>query len=159
MEEWEPYLLGNVGASAALLGLLLVAVSPALGRILPVPGLPTRTVEALALLGAVLVPSSLLLVPDQPDWLPGIWILLAGLALFEIALVSGRTARGGSARPSRADLVRMAAGQVTALTYVVAGATVAVGAEEGLYVFAGGVVLAYAAGVANMWTILVEASR
>jgi len=58
-------LRGAGRAAAVLAGLVFVAVSINLRTVLGIYGLTGRAVEALVLLGAVLVASSLLLMPWQ----------------------------------------------------------------------------------------------
>ncbi|HEX4025820.1 MAG TPA: hypothetical protein VHX52_14125 [Steroidobacteraceae bacterium] len=60
---WDDFLVAEVGASAALAGLLFVAVSINLSSILKYPHLPTRAIEALTTLLCVLVICSWALVP------------------------------------------------------------------------------------------------
>src|SRR5260370_2960738 len=78
MYGWENFLVAHVGASAALAGMVFVGVSINLARILSISGLPESALEALVLLLAVVVLSSLLLMP-QPLTAAGIELLLAGL--------------------------------------------------------------------------------
>ncbi len=66
MSEWESFFVAEAGASAALAGLVFVGVSINLDKVLRAPGLPGRAGEALVVLLAVLITSSLLLVPGQP---------------------------------------------------------------------------------------------
>jgi hypothetical protein len=63
MSGWENFFISEVGAAAALAGLLFVGVSINLTRILSLPRLPNRALLALVILLAILVVSSLLLVP------------------------------------------------------------------------------------------------
>ena len=71
--------LAAAGASAALTGLLLVAISINLDRILQGRGLPGRAGEAMVLLVAVLVVSMLGLVPGQSPTMLGTELLGTGL--------------------------------------------------------------------------------
>jgi hypothetical protein len=64
-DGWGELFLAGAGASAALAGLLFVAISINLERILQGAGLPGRAGEAIVLLVAVLVVSMLGLVPGQ----------------------------------------------------------------------------------------------
>jgi modulator of FtsH protease len=63
--EWESLFVAEAGASAALAGLLFVALSINLERILKGTGLPGRAGEAIVLLLTVLVVSTFGLVPGQ----------------------------------------------------------------------------------------------
>jgi hypothetical protein len=70
-----------------LTGLVVVAISINLPRILSYAHLPTRAGEALiGPVGAIVV-TTLVLVPEQPAWLLGLEIILIGLAM-AIALSS-----------------------------------------------------------------------
>ena len=64
-DGWGNLFLAGAGASAALAGVLFVAMSINLERILQGAGLPGRAGEAIVLLVAVLVVSMLGLVPGQ----------------------------------------------------------------------------------------------
>jgi hypothetical protein len=76
---WGELLLAEAGASAALAGPLFVAISINLERILQGTGLPGRAGEAIVLLVAVLVVSTLGLVPGQSPTVLGAELLGAGL--------------------------------------------------------------------------------
>ena len=78
--EWSDLFVAAAGASAALAGLLFVAVSINVERILQYRGLPERALEALALLLGVLVISIIGLIPGQDHVALGIELLLTGLA-------------------------------------------------------------------------------
>jgi hypothetical protein len=64
--DWGGFGGAMAGATAALTGLLFVAVSLNLGRILEFPGLPTRAAQTLMLFAAPLFTGLLLIVPGQP---------------------------------------------------------------------------------------------
>ena len=76
--EWQSLFVAEVGASAALTGLLFVAISLNLARILQGAGLSGRAGEAMVLLLAVLVVSTLALVPGQSSTARGAERLVAG---------------------------------------------------------------------------------
>src|SRR5260370_13389520 len=79
MSGWNNFLIAQVGASAALAGLVFVGILINLTRILSTGSLPEYALQALVLLLAVLAISSLLLAP-QPLTAAGIELLLAGVA-------------------------------------------------------------------------------
>ncbi len=82
MIGWENFFIAEVGASAALLGLIFVGVSINLTRIISLPGLPNRALLALIILLTILVMCSLLLVPGQSQTLVGIELLVVGLLVW-----------------------------------------------------------------------------
>jgi hypothetical protein len=64
MDAWESFALAQVGAAAALAGLVLVGVSVNLARVLADPWATPRAGEALAVLLTLLIAATALLVPD-----------------------------------------------------------------------------------------------
>jgi len=83
-EGWGELFLAEAGASAALAGLLFVAVSINLDRIIALRNLPGAALGAIGLLVAVLMVSTFALVPEQPRWLLAIEVLVVGLAAWSI---------------------------------------------------------------------------
>src|SRR5580693_8815941 len=77
---WGNFFVAEVGAAAALTGLLFVAVSINLTKILSFPQLPGRAAESLMMLAGVLVVATLGLVPGQSRVALGAEIL--GVAVF-----------------------------------------------------------------------------
>src|SRR5271156_5936617 len=80
MSVWSNFFLGELGAAAALAGLLFVAVSVNQARILALGRTADRGLEALAMLFLVLVVTSLPLIPGQPLRLLGAEILVVAVA-------------------------------------------------------------------------------
>jgi hypothetical protein len=65
MEAWSNFALGELGAAAALAGLLFVSISVNQERILELGRMADRGLEALTILFLVIVVTSLMLVPGQ----------------------------------------------------------------------------------------------
>ena len=66
LADWSNFAVASAGAAAALTGLLFVAVSINLQRILELPQLPDRAGGTLGLLLTLLLVSIVLLAPGQP---------------------------------------------------------------------------------------------
>src|SRR5271170_2127817 len=79
MSDWSNFFLGELGAAAALAGLLFVAVSVNQARILQLGRMADRGLEALAMLFLTMVVASLPLIPNQPLRLLGTEILAASI--------------------------------------------------------------------------------
>ena len=79
-EGWGELFLAEAGASAALGGLLFVALSINLDRIIAIRSLPGAALGAIVLLVAVLMVSTFALVPGQPRWVLGTEVLVVGFA-------------------------------------------------------------------------------
>src|SRR5262245_24883314 len=81
MDAWANFFIGQLGASAALLGLLFVGVSINLAKILGSRDLTNRALLAMILLLIILIVSSLFLIPGQPlTWL-GAEVLILGIGV------------------------------------------------------------------------------
>src|ERR1700722_16901825 len=97
MELWPYFFQAQVGASAALVGLIFVSISISLPRILAVAHLPARAVEALLDLLQIFIVASLMLVP-QPTHMAGIEVAGTALAIWVLVtavnLRSLRRAKG-----------------------------------------------------------------
>jgi modulator of FtsH protease len=157
---WENLFVAEAGASAALAGLLFVAVSINLARILQGPGLPGRAGEAISLLIAVLVVSTLVLVPGQSRVVLGAELLAAGLCGWSVQVGIQTGAVRGRVAPSRALLLRrIVLAQAATLPFVVAGASLLLRAGGGLYWLVPGVVLCLVVAVLDAWVLLVEILR
>jgi modulator of FtsH protease len=85
--HWRDFFVAEVGATAALSGLIIVAVSINIQRILSIPHLPGRALEALVLLLAALLICSLALIPAQPPQLLGGEILALEVVVLLTAIV------------------------------------------------------------------------
>jgi hypothetical protein len=162
---WGELFLAEAGASAALAGLLFVAISINLTKILEVRGLVGRAGEAIVLLVAVLIVSTLVLVPEQPRAALGTELLVTGLLAWSILVVIHlKAVRGriGAVRigPSRPVLVAwIATAQVAVLPFLVAGVSLLLQAGGGLYWLVPGVVLCLVVAVLNAWVLLIEILR
>jgi len=155
--EWKDLFVATAGASAALAGLVFVAVSINLDRILALEGVTNLALSTLALLIGVLITSMFGLIPGQDPETLGIELLVWSLIL--TAFVGFQGARSASVSehasyPSR--LFVPAFGTIP----VVIGAILLLGGESsGLdWVFAG-MVGAIIAAVMNAWILLVEILR
>jgi hypothetical protein len=155
---WENFFVAAAGASAAMTGLLFVAVSINLQRILSFPQLPGRAAETLIGLASVLVISLFGLTPGQSTAAFG--AELTGTALLVSATSIWLQVRGYDRTQPRHWIVsRVAAATVPSLGYVAAGAALLSGARGGIYVLVPGTLLCFTGGLINAWVLLVEIVR
>ncbi len=155
LQEWNDYFVAQAGAAAALAGLLFVAVSINLERILKFTHLPMRAIEALATLLAVLFVSTWALVPGQSLQSLGLEIGGTGLGLWIVQTIGlVKTRRSGYERAPRLFF-----NQTPALPFMVAGILVWLGKPSGLYWVVPGVLLCTLSGVYSAWILLVEIQR
>ncbi len=161
MEGWDSFFLGQVGASAALAGMLFVAISLNLNRILSFPTLPDRALIALVLLLAILVVSSLMLIPGQSRMVIGLETLVVAIALAALAIRAGMRLRADTDRDhhgeSRTSLVMF---WLTILLYGAGGIIAVAGnLRAGLYWVAAAIIASFAKAILDAWVLLVEINR
>ena len=160
MEGWENFFLAQVGASAALAGLVFVSVSISLAKILAQATLPRRAFQALVVLVQILVTASLALVPGQPRIFLGGEILAIGVAVWlMVAAFDTRLLLDASADYRRRAALRTVLSELTAILYVVAGGVVMTEGENGFYWLAPAILLAFVVAMIDAWVLLVEINR
>jgi hypothetical protein len=157
--EWTDFFVGAAGAGAALTGLVFVAVSINVERILQFRGLPERALATVLMLLSVVLVSLLGLMPGQTS-------TALGLELLALSLVfGGLIFRLSSPRRAEDDrsLAQVAShGLLIALGTVpllVGPVSLLAEAGGGLYWIAAGIVLATSGAVANAWVLLIEILR
>jgi modulator of FtsH protease len=158
MQGWSNFLVGELGAAAALTGLLFVAVSINLARVLQFPHLPMRAAEALLELLSVLIVTTFALVPRQSPAAYGIEIGATGLLVWAAhtrALIRSRKFD----RPYVGFAGRFAVNQLPPLSFVIGGALLVAGRSAGVYWIVPGILLSFAAGIFGAWVLLVEIQR
>ena len=158
-DAWHDLAVATVGATAALTGLLFVAVSINLGRILEFPWLPRRAGGTLILLLALLAVGVFLLIPGQP--LPALAAELGGTGLLltlpgTAELVHRPT---GKDAPRTRSIVAAVLILLPAAALLTAAATLMYGAGGGLYWVAGALIGGIAVACGNAWVLLVEIQR
>ncbi len=161
MEGWTDFFVAEVGAAAALAGLLVVAVSINIARIMSFPLLPGRAAETLIIIGGALMVSSFALFPGQPRPLfggeavvVGLVVALAGANQFRAAL---RLREAGN--PLTWMLIPPTMVALASVPQLVGGSLLVAGNESGLYWIATGIILSFVATLQNGWVLLVEILR
>jgi hypothetical protein len=156
-EQWHDLFVATAGASAALLGLLFVAVSINLERILAYQGLPERALETLLLLLGVLIVGIVGLIPAESSVALGLELSIVAVFIATIIfrLPAPRTEETGK-EPGSWRLSRLGVRLMGTVPLVIGGLSILVEAGGGLYWIAAGIVLAIVGAVANAWVLLVE---
>jgi hypothetical protein len=158
--EWSDFGVGIAGAAAALAGLLFVAVSINVDRIVSYPTLPARALQTLIMFVYSLMIGILILIPQQPPVVLGVELLVTALSVGGLLIYHNRPSQR-SDQESRTSwlFVRLLPSIAVLVLTVVAGASVMSGVGGGLYWLPGAVVLAFVTGLANAWVLLVEILR
>jgi len=155
--EWSDLFVAAAGASAALAGLLFVAISINLERIIGEQGLPERGLEAVLMLVSVLVVSIIGLVPGQSQGVLGAE-LFAAAAVLAFAILKPIRAQPAHA-PRNYVLGRWVLRLAGTVPLLIGAISVMIGDGGGLYWLVAGIVFAILAGIANAWVLLVEILR
>lgn len=158
-EAWHDLAVATVGACAALAGLIFVAVSLNLARILELEGLAGRAGRTLGLLVALLAAGIAVLVPGQSRLALGVELVVAGVLVGGSAIPPLHRGRVDPASPLHWLLLPAAIVLTPAAALVVAGIGVATGAGGGLFWLAGAMAVGIAGAVLNSWVLLVEIHR
>jgi len=155
--EWTDLFVAVAGASAALAGLLFVAVSINLERIVGEEGLTERALEAVLMLVGVLVMAIIGLIPGQSRGVLGAELFVTAGALAFAVLRPIRVVPENGPRYYVAS--RWALRLAGTVPLIIGAGSVMNGDGGGLYWVVAGMVFAILAAVANAWVLLVEILR
>jgi hypothetical protein len=158
--EWVEFGVALAGAAAVLTGLVFVAVSINLQRVLEVQGLPGRAGESIVMFAGTLILSIALLLPGQSRTALGIELIVGG-TLLSILLVL--IPLPDLSRPTRQPLTwritRIVLALVSSVPVIVSGVSLVAERGGGLYWLGAAFTLSLAAGLGNAWVLLVEVVR
>ncbi|WP_173922483.1 hypothetical protein [Agromyces sp. Marseille-P2726] len=162
LEGWNDFNVAMVGATAALAGLLIVAMSVNIAEIMKSPTLPARAAASIATLVLAIVAGAFGLMPGQSDVVYGLEVIVATVlaATFQwhAVQVIARTPRASPVRGER--ILKSIAGIVPIAAFLVGGTLVALGvASVGLVFIGVGSVFAIIAAILLAWVVLVELLR
>jgi len=155
---WENFFVAEVGAAAALTGLVFVAVSINLARILAIEHLPARAAETLLVLLGVLVVATFGLVPGQSETALG-WEVVgtAGVVWLACVRTQFQAYRDFEARKWLGR--RVVWNQLATLPFVIGGGLLITGRGSGMYWLVAGVLASFGCGIQNAWVLLIEILR
>jgi hypothetical protein len=157
--QWSDFFVATTGASAALAGLVFVAVSINIERILKFKGLPERALETVLLLLGVLLVSVVGLVPGQSHVALGAELLAVSLILGAVIARLPTSHEKGVAEPRAWLWGRWSVRLAGTLPFVIGAVSLLVGSGGGLYWIVAGIVFAVTGAVINAWVLLVEILR
>ncbi|GAB3802488.1 hypothetical protein GCM10028798_19740 [Humibacter antri] len=160
-EGWGEFFVAIAGASAALAGLIIVAISVTIKEILASPSLPSRAATTVSSMVLILVIAVLALIPHQPDTVLGIEILVASLIGLAPPLVMvRRMAVDSSYHRSGSSIAFIGALCIVPVGLAVLGGAFMI-AESTLAValLAAAIVAVLVSSMLNAWVLLVEIQR
>jgi hypothetical protein len=159
--DWANFFMAQCGAAAALIGLLFVALSINLERIVASPYLVDRVGEAVLVFFGLLGFSIFGLVPHQSVTVFGMETLGAGIVIW--IMTTSLQVRGVRTHPPQATVQymvqRFVQMQSATLSTVVAGVLLTLGHDAGFFWLVPATIAAYLAGIGNAWVLTVEILR
>jgi hypothetical protein len=157
---WGDFLVAAAGAASALAGLVFVALSINLTRILELPGVSGRAGETILLLATALVSALLALIPGQSPSRLGtmllvVWLVTWGLpTIVQVRIVSRR-----DYQRFRYWLMRFTLHQGATMPLLLAGLSLRGYVAGGLRWLAAALILSLIVALINAWVLLVEIVR
>ncbi|MEE2031978.1 hypothetical protein [Rhodococcus chondri] len=159
LEPWKDFNVAMVGATAALAGLVIVAASVNISRIVTARTITARLAAAIATLVLALVASGVGLVPGiSAPWYGTLVAVVAVVAGVFQAHATIRIARE-HASAFRLKFFKAALGFVPIAAYFAAGVVTVAAPRAGLALAAGGCLAAIASAIVISWVALVEVLR
>lgn len=160
MIDWTTFFAAQLGASAALAGLLFVGISINMAKILKYTLLVNRALQSLILLGTILIVSSFSLVPDQSVAFLGVETIIVGASVWAmVTILSVRNLRVVEKQYRRSQIGEVLLTQVAVLSYVAAGIVMITLGSEGVNLIVPAVVASFVVVLIDAWVLLVEINR
>jgi len=156
--QWHEFFMGTIGASAALTGLLFVAISINLEQILKYPQLPGRAAGTLGILVSALVVSGFVLAPGQGSRALGLEVALTGVVVAVQAIWVTHPTKGED-EPRSWLLEHLLSLLIPCLAFIAGGLSLVAGGGGGLYWIFAATLLTFVAASLNAWVLLVEIKR
>lgn len=158
--EWSTYLAVQAGAAATLTGLVFVAVSLNINRIINFSGLPSRAAESLIQLLGVFFISSIALVPGQSAKLLGAEVFLIGFVSWMAQVIGQiRYMFNRAGHPLTWLTWRALGTQIATLPFCISGVEIFIGSPGALSWLVLGFIASFIAALFSAWVLLVEILR
>ncbi|PZU39943.1 MAG: hypothetical protein DI573_05550 [Microbacterium sp.] len=156
---WSEFNVAMLGATAALAGLVIVAMSVNIREIIASRALTARLAAGIAALVLAIVASGTALVPGIHPAAYGV-VLIAAALFAGVFQVNASVAIFTDPEPAaRARLAKSLLGFLPILAYLVGGSMAIGGAPGALAVTAAGALIAIVAAIIVAWVVLVEVLR
>jgi hypothetical protein len=160
LEGWTDFNVAMVGATAALAGLLIVAMSVNIAEIMKSPTLPPRAAASIAALVLAIAAGALGLIPGQPDVAYGIEVLVGAAIASAFQVHTMRVIARDEPISLFDRIAKSTAGVLPIAGFLLGGVLIVAGSvAAGLVAVAVGSVLAVIAAILMAWVVLVEVLR
>ena len=159
IEAWSEFNVAMAGATAALAGLVIVAASVNIGDIIKEASLTARLAAGIAGLVLALAGSAVGLIPGMSPLTYGVAMVVLALGAGAFAVQAARRIFQNRHPRNRLRAGKSAVGFAAPLSYLLGGALLAAGQDQGLVWFAVGSIVAIMAALMVSWIVLVEVLR
>jgi hypothetical protein len=161
LESWSDFFVAAAGASAALAGLIIVAMSVSIDQLITIPGMTSRGATAIAMLMLVAVTSLVGLVPDLQALPFGLTLVAAATFGLVLAVRSlWLLLRAGAViHRYTAAIAKGVIGILPFLAFLLGGVLLATSTEGGLVLMVVGTFISFVLAVVDAWIMLVEIRR
>ncbi|MGO2097781.1 MAG: hypothetical protein ACTH2J_11440 [Candidatus Microbacterium stercoravium] len=159
LAEWSEFNVAMAGASAALAGLVIVAASVNIDKIIRARTLTARLGAAIASLVLALTASAVALMPGIDLTWYGIILLVSTLMAGVFTTHATRSIVSDPDPERGARVAKSVLGFLPIVAYVAAGVALIVGSSSGLVIAAVGCLLAVISALVVSWVVLVEVLR
>jgi hypothetical protein len=157
---WTEFAAAMVAATSALAGLIFVALSINLDRILSLPGIADLALEGVIALTVVLIASIVVLAPGQTVGALAAELIVIGI--IHVAVIGWLLRRTLAVADQEFRMKRIQMALVSGfpgLLFVISGLSMAAGNAWGLYWLVPASIAGIVAGVTNAWVLLIEIKR
>jgi hypothetical protein len=157
---WANFLTASAGAAGALVGLVFVALSINLNRIMALPGVSARAGETFLLLACALAGSLLLLIPGVPAPTQGLLLLALWFPAWTIpTVIQALAIRRRQYHRLNLAVLRFVLQQAATLPLLMAALSLQGYVAGGLVWFAASLLVSLGVALFNAWVLLVEILR
>jgi hypothetical protein len=160
-DAWSSFFLAITSAGAALCGLIFVALSLNLQRIIKLRALVGRAGEAVAILLATVIFSLVCLAPQLTDTILGLLVIAGGIFLWIFITTLNRSAyrEQKGTLPMHLFVTRFMLTQIAILPIIISGISLMLGVGGGLAWLAFGLSFSLIVGVFDAWVLTIEILR
>jgi hypothetical protein len=160
VEAWHEFNVAVLGAGAALVGLIIVAMSVTIKAILSSVSLPSRALATIITLMLVLAVSAIALFPHIGDVPYGIVLIVGALGASVPQFVYASRMRKEDHEWTVAEVApKLVLGFGELVPFIVGGILLIAGQGSGMYWAGAGIVVVFLVSVINAWVLLVEIQR
>lgn len=161
IEKWSNLFMATASVAGALLGLMFVAISINVNKILSISNLTRIALQPISLLLVIVILSILMLIPEQTTSRAGMEIFFTGLVIWATTIQSDISIYHSikDKAKKRHYIRNILFSQATILPIIVSGVITFIMGRIGIYWLIPGIILSFIKVVMNSWALLVEINR